>query len=89
LIIDDYRKRNQVLPEQKIGRQAFACFILYSSCCSGNTTAPLYLLLCIFAMTKNQSFETALAAVTKPSPEDGNGSQNEESGKPKTGKNLA
>jgi ParB family chromosome partitioning protein len=36
-----------------------------------------------------QTIETVLAAVTQPPPEDGNGSQNGESGEPKPSKNLA
>ena len=39
--------------------------------------------------TKAQNAFNALAAVTQAPPEDGNGSQNEESGEPKRGKNLA
>jgi hypothetical protein len=35
-----------------------------------------------------QTISTALVAVTQPPPEDENGSQNEESGEPKTGKTI-
>jgi hypothetical protein len=36
-----------------------------------------------------QTVEAAPAAVMHPASEEGSGSQNEESGEPKTGKNLA